>query len=484
MSAPPVHRFREADAGLLPRFVERGYSLRHLFPHRVTFLNKCGPDAVKLARAMVGPCAPGDLWLALLHAGDGAARDLPPDLFFDDRVVWHRQQLGLPGHVAFATFVVRDGVLHGLNYVSDLVQRQALAGPHRTRINAAFRGWPYLLLNALVSFAAERGLTEVRSPAAELVVAHGDPSRQVQAALFDRIYDAAVARLFDARRDGRWWRIDLAGNRGRVVPLPANGAPLPAAERTVCILHDVEAGLGHPEDAELSARADAAWRAAVAAMADGERRHGIAATYSVVGQILPETLPLIGAGACVAFHSADHAIGGGGGGRMPSFVNRLRAVRSLRKVRANLAERRAGLYSAELDGCRRIDYRPRGYRPAQSRLRRDLTTGRLVHYNFDWLASSRGSLGIDAPVLDGPLARIPVLFDDYDLYRAAMPYDQWEQTALRRVAESRFVTFGLHDCYGEYWLPHYDGLLSRLAGMGRLTTLDQVANELFLAAAA
>ncbi|MCP5373456.1 MAG: hypothetical protein H6907_17140 [Hyphomicrobiales bacterium] len=483
MSERPTYRFREADPSVLPGFVAQGYPERHLFPHRVVFMRKCAPDAFKRARAMCGPCRADDLWQAVLFAGEATARELPASLYFDDDVAWHRQQFGLSGHVAYATFAVRDGALHGLFYVSDIVQRQDRTGPHRTRVNTLFRGWPYLLFHSLVSFAAERGIRQVRSPMSDLVMSLGDPARTVRPEMFRRIYDHAVNRHFVAERDGDWWRLDVARNRSRLVPLATGREALWDGSRTICLYHDTEAGFGHRHvDPAFADRSDETWRATVESMVACERRHGVAATYNVVGTLFPEARALIGNdGAALAFHSADHA--DPGKPRLPGILNRLRAVRSLRKVGTGLAERRAGLHSAELSRCRQIDYRTRGYRPPRSRLATSLTANRLAYYNFDWLVSSRASLGIDAPELDGPVARIPTLFDDIALYRGTQTYDDWERTALRRVAESRFVAFGLHDCYGEHWLPHYDGLLSRLAGMGRLTTLDQVANELFLATA-
>ena len=40
-----------------------------------------------------------------------------------------------------------------------------------------------------------------------------------------------------------------------------------------------------------------------------------------------------------------------------------------------------------------IDYRIKGYRPAQSRITAELTDANLAFHNFEWLASSRYSLG-------------------------------------------------------------------------------------------
>ena len=43
------------------------------------------------------------------------------------------------------------------------------------------------------------------------------------------------------------------------------------------------------------------------------------------------------------------------------------------------------------------------------------------------------------------------------------------------------VAFDLHDCYADFWLPHYERLLEKLLPLGRLCTLDQVSAETLLA---
>ncbi len=474
-----IRSYREAEGELLPQFIEAGYWERHLFPHRVVLMQKCGPDALKLARNMCGVRNVEDIWLAVLQAGSEVVRDLPPELFFDDDVVWHRQHFGQPGHVAFATFAVQGDTLYGLNYVSDIVQRQARAGRHRTRINNLFRGWPYLLLNAITSFAAEQGLTAVHSPTAEFAIAHADPARPIEPAMFQRIYDLSVTRRYEAERSGDWWTIDIARNRPRIVCLPRKTERW-SEQKTICVCHDIEGGLGHLTiDPVFAERADATWRTSLRTMVAWEGKHDVAATYCVVGKIFQQAKALIdNSAAAMAFHSSDHV--DRVGYRLPSLFNRLSALKSLRKISANFRERRAGHYSAELDRCRRIDYRARGYRPPRSRLAGDLTLGRFAYYNFDWLSSSRGSLGVDRPTIDGPIVKIPTLFDDFGLYKTATPYGEWERAALQAVEHAPFIAFSLHDCYADYWLPHYDRFLTRLKDLGTLKTLDQVADELFL----
>ena len=55
--------------------------------------------------------------------------------------------------------------------------------------------------------------------------------------------------------------------------------------------------------------------------------------------------------------------------------------------------------------------------------------------------------------------------------------EDWEEAALKRVDESSFVALGLHDCYGQYWMPHYEGFLAQLRARGTLRTLADVAAE-------
>ena len=80
MNAPSTTRsFRQADREVLQRLQDAGLASR-LFPHRVTFLKKCGPDAIRLARLMCGDVAVEDIWLALLHADPESLQDLPQDV--------------------------------------------------------------------------------------------------------------------------------------------------------------------------------------------------------------------------------------------------------------------------------------------------------------------------------------------------------------------------------------------------------------------
>jgi hypothetical protein len=96
---------------------------RAFFPHRIHYLPKLGPDALHLAEHMVGVRDPDALWLVTVHATDAALRGLPPDIFQDDDVVWHRQQLGMPGHIAYAVVARTRRTLYVLNAVAEKKQQ-------------------------------------------------------------------------------------------------------------------------------------------------------------------------------------------------------------------------------------------------------------------------------------------------------------------------------------------------------------------------
>jgi peptidoglycan/xylan/chitin deacetylase (PgdA/CDA1 family) len=192
-------------------------------------------------------------------------------------------------------------------------------------------------------------------------------------------------------------------------------------------------------------------------MLEEEARAGVRATYSIVGILLDELAPEVrAAGHAVAFHSFDHAEPGEDG------------------------------WEHQLGHCRALDYRIKGFRPAQSQLSRELLDSSLAFHNFEWLASSAHSLGHVEPRLEDGVVRIPVLFDDFDLHRGT-PYDEWERAARAAIetalTEERSAVFSLHDCYGHAWLPHYADWLRTLAGYGRLGTLDELSAATFLRSA-
>lgn len=392
------------------------------------------------------------LWELVIYAAPPLLREFPPELFFDRELVWHEQQLGLPGQVAYANVVIDDGRAWSFTHVSDLAQRSGRRREHKTRVDNRFRGWPRMVVNAIAHFARERGATELRSPTSELAMEHTDRERTVEPELFERVYDRSLSRLAGVRRDGGWWVTDLRRQDDRIVAPEPRDESLPDPDRVVCICHEVERGLGHRDvDPELGRAADAEAPRSLERMLAVERDAGVRATYGVVGCLLNEVRPdLERDGHCVAFHSFDHD---------------------------GSAER------DQLHACREVDYRIKGYRTPRSTLGPDLSDERLAHHGFEWLASSAFSFGFEEPRLHRGIVRVPIHLDDFSLYDAGRDYDDWEHEALDLVERRSFTAISLHDCYAPHWLPRYAKLLERLAERAELRTVDEVAADVLLASA-
>ena len=436
-----------------PELVARGHKERHAFPHRVVRLPKPGPDGYKLAQRMCGPVALDELWELVLYALPPVLDEFPPDVFFDDDIVWHQQQFGLPGQVATVNLVEQPPDLYAMVLVSDVVQRIGRRRDLKTRIENRFEGWSRMLVHAACDFALDHGLSRLHVATADWALAHTDPARTVQRQLFDRVYDHSVGQPFVAERDDRWWTLDVATNAAAVVRPDVRTVAL-GSEPEICLCHDIERGWGHRTvEPAFAASADIAAPAHLERMLDLEAHAGVRATYSIVGAFLPEVRPAIEAGGhAVAFHSYDHDVDATSGEGM------------------------------QLGRCRGVDYRIKGYRPPGSRITDELTEANLAFHNFEWLASSQHSLPFDVPVLDDALVYVPILFDDFDLHRG-VDHRDWELHALRRLAAAPSAAFSLHDCYADRWLPHYEQLLRAIGELGRLRTVDEVAADVLLAQA-
>jgi hypothetical protein len=307
-----------------------------------------------------------------------------------------------------------------------------------------------MLLNAVLAYALERGAHQVRTPTAALILRNTAAARSPQPALYERVYDQTMRSLYPARREGEWWVVDVAPARERVVVPRRRTVERPSA-KVVCICHDVERGLGHVGyDDSFSQRIDERAAGDLEAMRKVEAALGVKATYCVVGVLLEEVrAPLEADGHCLAFHSFDH---------------QLEPDHQLRR-------------------CREVDYRLKGYRPPQSRLTPELSDSNLLRRNFEWLASSPASLGVDAPEMDHGLVRLPIGYDDFPMWNAGMAYENWEREALERIATADFTAVDLHDCYAPWWLPQYPRFLQQVRELGELRTLDEVAAEVTLAGA-
>lgn len=216
------------------------------------------------------------------------------------------------------------------------------------------------------------------------------------------------------------------------------------AIRLIAVCHDIEGGWGHrAEDAVFARRADRLASRHLEAMLALEAEAGVRATYHVVARLLPRVRDAIAQGGhCLGLHSYDHQL------------DRPQVAR-----------------------CRRAAPGITGYRPPQSQLTPELLDGTLVAHGFQWLASSVSSLGADSPALVEGLVRIPIHFDDYALHARGLPFATWGLRALAWIEARPFTCFSLHDCYAQFWLPHYRAFLARVCALGRLTTLGELADD-------
>jgi peptidoglycan/xylan/chitin deacetylase (PgdA/CDA1 family) len=306
---------------------------------------------------------------------------------------------------------------------------------------------------------------------------HTDPKRDVQPELFERVYDRSVNRLLAAQPVGDWWLVDVAANRDRLVAPVVQNEALELGP-TICVCHDIEAGLGHEGiDEHLARRANESWRKSVAAMLQHERDAGIRATYSVVGRLLADVRPEIEAdGHCVAFHSYDHRIDQAEQGSL--------LARTAQRLRGRLGAPAGGPADAvdQLAACREIDYRIKGYRVPQSKITADLSDANLLFQNFEWVASSAFSLGTAEPALRAGIVWIPVHIDEFGLYRDDVDFAGWKAQAVEAAKAHGVAVVSLHDCYAHLWLDGYGGLLESLGALGEFRTLDEVAATVTLAA--
>jgi len=435
----------------------RGGRRRYFFPHTIVRLPKCGPDAYKLGLRLFGEDRLDRHWEIVIHAAPSLVEELPGELFFDRDLIWHEQHFGLPGQVATANVVLDGERMWAWGMQSDLVQRIKLRPEYKARVNTLFRSWPRMIMNAILDFARERGVSELRTARSEIEIEVSSHTRPVGPELFERIYDRSLKHLDGVRPENGWWLIDVDRNRERIVLPEPRRAPLPVPERVVCVCHDLERGLGHVQtDSALAREADRLAEANLERTLALERKAGVRATYNVVGQILPDVRERVEAdGHAIAFHSYDHAL-------EPSPEDD---------------------EHDQLRRCRTVDYRAKGYRPVQSSIGPDLRDERLAFHNFEWLASSAYSLGTRKPELRNRLVRVPIHLDDFGLYRRGRPYRDWEQEAIELVEREPFTALCLHDCYAPLWLNGYSALLERLQERAELRTVDELSATVLLASA-
>ena len=431
-------------------FVAKGFRPRAFFPHSTIALRKAYPDTyLQLARRGVpaGQAAQIETWQINLYSP--SIEDFPPELFTDPIVNWHQQQLGKPGLVAAAGLFIDDGSLYVSLLQSDLCQQIAknlrLKKICGSRLYNRFPYWHEVLYNAILDFAAGRGLQRVYSPTADQIVR--TTYQPVDPALFLQIYDSHQRRYRVSREmvsSAEYWCLDVAGNSDRIVRLEQDSSTdslLQPSRPVICIYHDIEADV----DTEVSPEE---CHAALQRMLEIERAHGVSATYNILGQLFAHEAPLIGAdrGHSIAFHTYDH--------KLDSLD--------------------------QLPRLREVDEQIKGYRTARSIITPEITDYALGFYNFEWLMSSAKSFGFDLPKLEHGIVKIPAHFDDYPLSTGAMNYEEWMNRVLTMTQQRGFVAIGLHDCYSKFWIERYSELLGLLKHAGEVWTCAQIANQVYL----
>jgi hypothetical protein len=472
-----LQRYREIAESRRPEALAKGYKHRYFFPHLFRYLPKCGPDGFKLALRMCGPIGTDASWEIVLYAANDAISDLPADLFADDEIVWHQQHFGRLGHIASANLVLDGHRLFSFVHISDLVQRVSRRREYKTRVEARFKGWHRMLLNAIMNFAVESRCAEVLIPTAEFALQNTALLRRPKAQMFHRLYDHDTETFYSVTCQGHWRVLNVEDNRERIIIAKRQEDTL-LRQKRICVCHDVEADLGSTTyNVVARKRARQSSSAAVSAMLKIEADVGIKATYNVVGCLLPSVQQVIrNEQHCISFHSFDHRVDKRrfGTALVAWIAERLLAKPFQQPVRPTLYQLRR---------CRTVDYRVKGYRVPQSRITGDLTPENLCYHNFEWLASSVRSLGITEPTVKNRLVYIPIHFDDWPLHSRRRDYISWEKRAIATIRAHHFVAFCLHDCYADRWLPFYERFLCEIRELGVFSTLDDVAAETFLTAA-
>ncbi len=471
-----ISNYREMKEDRKEEFLSKGYASRYFFPHQIYYLPKGGPDGLKLASRLCKISNPQKLWEICLYAMPPMIDEFPLELFFDKELIWHEQHFGKPGHVATANLVIDRGRLFGYVYQSDLVQRiSSYRREAKTRIENRLKGWNRMLLNAIMAFALEKKIKMFYSPTADLAREHTDRNRKVKKELFDRIYDRTLCQYFDVDKSGPWWRVNVSKNKNQII-VPQKRIDIVERSKTICICHDIERGYGHfGVDTPFAASIHTSSIEALEKMLSIEKKLDLKATYHVLGLLFEEVRGKIEKdGHACAFHSYDH--------KVPLESKPPRTAKKISNFITGILKgvKPDANGSDQLSKCRAIDYRVKGYRPAQSKITPEFTEENLGFHNFEWFASSAGSLNSKVPKSENGIVKIPILFDDFALYKNHMSYQAWEEEAINKIQGNDFVALSLHDCYADYWLPHYESFLKKIIPLGNFKTLDEVSAEVIL----
>ena len=426
-----------------------GLARRTIFPHKVIAIQKPYPDAkVLLERRGLrrqdlehGEFIQLNLYTTNLYG-------LPEELFVQPEINWHRQQLGQIGLIAAAGLWILDSIATITTLQSDLCQQlyrhSELKRLCKTQVDTHFKYWYAILFNAILNFCFDLKIATIHSPTGEQVVSN--TRKAIEPSLFHRIYDYPNKAYFCRKvwvGPARYWEVPVHANVGRVARLSeSKGSCYPGGTiEQICVFHDVEENI----DTKISS-AECADN--VGRILQIEQCFGLNATYNILGTLFSRKIDQVRAS------NAKHSIG------FHSFNHNLTDL-------------------TQLQECRRVDLRVRGYRPAQSRITSELSDYNLTRFNFEWFACGARSLGHTGCKLENGIAKIPIHLDDYPLFRGK-PYEQWENELLSHARANPVFSFGLHDCYAGRWLARYRDLLSKLADIKSFATADEICDCMFL----
>jgi len=434
----------------LAAFACKGLARRELFGHRVIAIPKSYPDAQLLLERRGVPrhtIESGRLWQLNLYTTDFYG--LPDALFDDPEVNWHRQQFGLKGLIAAAGLWLRESAVTITVLQSDVCQQlyrhPELRRSCKTQVETHFRYWYVMLLNAVLDFCLDREVSVLYCPTARQILAN--TRKQIAPDLFLRIYDSPKDRYRCSKTligVAEYWEIPVRDNADRIARLAPAGNSTVRACRTprICLFHDIEENVDTPISA-------AECEENLLRILQIEKDFGLDSTYDVLGAIFQrkrDAILAFNARHSLGFHSFDHQLE----------------------------------HDEQLQRCRTVDLRVRGYRPPRSRLTPELIDYTLTLLNFEWFASSAGRLGRSTCALQNGLVKIPIHFDDYPLFKGTVTYDHWESRVLHLARSQPQLGLGLHDCYAAVWLQHYPQLLEKLAMIGHFVSADEVCDGMFL----
>jgi peptidoglycan/xylan/chitin deacetylase (PgdA/CDA1 family) len=153
-----------------------------------------------------------------------------------------------------------------------------------------------------------------------------------------------------------------------------------------------------------------------------EREMNIKATYHVVGLYIDKFKEIIEKDRhCLSFHSYDHII------EKHWLYSHRKLYTTIKALLGILIDNAYKRYDGQLEKCRKLDSKIEGYRPPQSIITLELTDENPNFHNFQWVASSAQSLGLKNPKLESGIVKIPISFDDFDLYDKNRNYEKWEK---------------------------------------------------------